>query len=1018
MKNINLSAWALTHPQMVLFLLLLMSIAGIVSYQNLGRKEDPDFAIKAMVVQAFWPGAGAEEVAEQVTDKLEKKLQQIPEIDFTSSYSKPGETLITITLREDVPSTRTPAVWTAVRNRLTDIQTTLPQGVQGPFFNDQFGDTFGNVYALTGDGLSYPELRDLAKAARNEFLRVPGVSRVDLVGEQAQRIYVEASTDKLASLGLDPAQFANALQSTNVIAPAGVIETNAERIRLKVSGEFDSVENIRELGVSIGNRILRLGDVAEVRRGLIDPPTFKMRFQGKPAIGLAISTRPGVDITQFGHVLNETAQRVLKSAPLGLEIHAVSDQPRIVTASIKEFTTSLLEAVIIVLAVSFVSLGLRTGLVVALSIPLVLAITFFCMYLLGIELQRISLGALIIALGLLVDDAIIAVEMMALKLEQGWDRFRAATHAYSVTAFPMLTGTLITAAGFMPVGFSKSSAGEYCFSLFQVVAIALIVSWLVAVIFTPFIGHRLLTEHKNAHEDEEAVYQSPLYVRVRRLVDFCVRQRAAVLLATLLAFCGSVALFVTAVPMEFFPNSQRPELMVHLWLPQGATFAATEQEVATFEKHLQNDPDIISATSFVGGGAPRYYLPLDVQMPHLNLAEIMVMTRDEAARERVVARLEALFEKDFPSVRGRVNRLANGPGGGYPVQFRVSGPDSAKVREIADQVAERMRAHPNVRNTNKDWGERLKSVAVQVDQDKVRRLGLSSRDIKAALHMALTGTSITQYLEGDKSLDVVGRLVAADRRDLNNIKDTKIYLRDGKHVPLTQVAHFSIESEESLLWRRNSLPTITVRSDVFGAKSLDVTTALQPRIDELSAKLPLGYLIETGGQAESSGKSQASIVAVIPATSVVVMVLLMLQLQNIGHMALVLITAPLGLIGVATIMAIFRIPFGFVAMLGVFALSGMIIRNSVILVVQIEQERKEGAPLWTAIVDSTVRRFRPIVLTALAAILAMIPLTRSVFWGPMAWAIMGGLMVATLLTLLVLPAMFAAWHRAKPVAAA
>jgi multidrug efflux pump len=684
---------------------------------------------------------------------------------------------------------------------------------------------------------------------------------------------------------------------------------------------------------------------------------------------------------------------------------------------VHEFKKSLAEAVAIVLVVSFFSLGLRTGLVVALSIPLVLALTFLAMYVLDIELQRISLGALIISLGLLVDDAIIAVEMMALKLEQGYDRFRAATYAYTATAFPMLTGTLITAAGFLPVGLAKSGSGEYVFSLFQVVGISLMLSWIVAVIFTPYLGFKLLKEHAGASEEhaqahEDAVYARGIYARFRGVVEWCLERRRWVIGTTVAAFIGSIGLF-GLVPQQFFPASDRPELMVDLWLPQAATFEASEAEVVALEKQLKEDPDVVAVTSYVGNGSPRFYLPLDVQTPNLNLGELMVMTKGGEARERVLAKIQHLFDTGVPNVRGRVNRLENGPPVGYPLQYRVFGADPAQVQSVADRVAAVMRADPHVQRVNQDWGERLKRLRVEVDQDKARALGISSRQIKEALQGSISGSQVTQYREGDDSLDVVARLIEPERTDLGNLKDAKIYLRDGKFVAVSQLARLSIDSEPSVLWRRNRVPTLTVRADVVGAEAPDVTLSLQDRLDTIAKDLPLGYGIEVGGAAESSAKAQASIFAVMPLMFAVVLLLLMLQLQDMKKMALVLLTAPLGLIGVAAVLAAFRIPFGFVAMLGVIALAGMIIRNSVILVVQIDHDLAAGATMWHAIVESTVRRMRPIVLTALAAILAMIPLTHSVFWGPMAWAIMGGLAVATLLTLLFLPALYASWYGAR-----
>jgi multidrug efflux pump len=1016
MRGPNLSEWALRNQQLILFMIIIFAVAGLYSYQHLGRKEDPEFTFKAMLVQAYWPGASAREMSDQVTDKLEKKLQEIAEIDYTRSYSRAGEAQITVSLLESVPAEQVPGVWYQVRKKIDDMRAQLPSDLQGPYFNDEFGDTFGNVYALTWDGFDYAEAKDFAEAARYEFLQLSDVMKVSFVGEQDEKIFVEASGAKLASLGIDPAKIVATLSSTNSVDRAGTVENTAERVNVRVSGAFTSLGAIREMGIRAGERTFRLGDIATVRRGYQDPPTLKMRFQGKEAIGIAVSMRKGGDVIRLGRDMNETVQRLQQAFPVGIRIDSVSDQPKVVQDSIGEFIKSLAEAVIIVLAVSFVALGMRVGFVVALSIPLVLAMTFLAMYMLDIDLQRVSLGALIVALGLLVDDAIIAVEMMALKLEQGWDRVRAATYAYTSTALPMLTGTLITAASFLPIGMAKTNAGEYTFSIFQVVGISLILSWIVAVLFTPYIAYKLLPDNMAQHgHDEDAVYQRPVYARFRRVVDWCVVNRRAVVATTVGLFVLSIALF-KFVPQQFFPESDRPELMVDLWLPQSASYAATEREVAAMEAALAGNEDIVSVASYVGVGSPRFYLPLDQQTPNLNFGQLVVMTKGEASRERVLSQIQDLFEHDFPLVRGRVTRLENGPPVGYPVQFRVSGPDDRMVGEIADQLSELMRANPNIRRVNTDAGEQVKVMRAEVDQDKLRMLGLSTREIAGTMQIGLSGFTTTQFREGDESIEVVARLEQAERTDLGNLEDAKLYLSDGRSVALSQVARLSLDAEDSILWRRNRVPTATVRADVEGAQGNDVTAALQPRIEALAKSLPLGYSIVVAGSSEASATSSAAIMSVVPVALVVILVLLMIQLRDMKKTALVLATGPLGLIGVTAILGIFRVPFGFVAMLGVIALFGMILRNSVILIAQIDSDLSRGVALWEAIVESAVRRLRPISLTALAAILAMIPLTRSTFWGPMAWAIMGGLLVATLLTLLFLPALYAMCYGAsRPV---
>jgi multidrug efflux pump len=1013
MRGPNLSEWALRNQQLILFMMLLFAIAGMYAYQHLGRKEDPEFTFKAMLVQAYWPGASAREMSEQVTDKLEKKLQEIAEIDYTRSYSRSGEAQITISLLESVPAAQVPDVWYQVRKKIDDMRPQLPSDLQGPYFNDEFGDTFGNIYALTWDGFSYAEAKNFAEAARYEFLQLPDVMKANFVGEQDEKIFIEASGAKLASLGVDPSAIVATLSSTNSIDSAGTVDNSAERVNVRISGAFTSLDSIRAIGIRAGDRTFRLGDIATVRRGYQDPPTLQMRFKGKEAIGIAVSMRKGGDVIRLGKQMTQTVARLQREFPVGIAIDAVSDQPKVVQDSIGEFVHSLAEAVIIVLAVSFIALGMRVGFVVALSIPLVLAMTFLAMYVLDIDLQRVSLGALIIALGLLVDDAIIAVEMMALKLEQGWDRLRAATYAYTSTAFPMLTGTLITAAGFLPIGMAKTNAGEYTFSIFQVVGISLILSWIVAVIFTPYIAFKLLPDNMAQHgHDEDAVYQRPVYARFRGIVDWCVVHRRVVVATTVGLFVLSIALF-KLVPQQFFPESDRPELMVDLWLPQGASYAATEREVKAMEQALAGSDDIMSVTSYVGVGSPRFYLPLDQQTPNINFGQLVVMTRGEESRERVLARIQDLFEHDFPLVRGRVTRLENGPPVGYPVQFRISGPDDRKVAGIADQVARLMRAHSNVRRVNSDAGEQVKVMRAEIDQDKVRMLGLSTREVARMMQIGLSGLVTTQFREGDEAIEIVARLEQAERTDLGNLKDAKLYLSDGRSVALSQVARLSLDAEDSILWRRNRVPTITVRADVEGAQGNDVTSALQPRIAELSKSLPLGYSIVVAGSSEASATSSAAIMSVVPIALVVILVLLMIQLRDMKKTALVLATGPLGLIGVTAILGTFRVPFGFVAMLGVIALFGMILRNSVILIAQIDSDLSRGCSLWEAIVESAVRRLRPISLTALAAILAMIPLTRSTFWGPMAWAIMGGLLVATLLTLLFLPALYAMCYGAS-----
>ncbi|MBN9420871.1 MAG: multidrug transporter AcrB [Candidatus Accumulibacter sp. 66-26] len=1029
MTHLNLSEWALRHRSMVAYLIIVLMLGGALSYFKLGRAEDPDFTFKAMVVRTLWPGATASEVELQVTERIEKKLQETPWVDVIRSSSKSGESLIFIVLKDYTPKKEVPEAWYQVRKKIGDIKHTFPAGVQGPFINDEFGDTFINIFALTGDGFDIGVLRKEADRIARELRLVPDVKKVELIGVQDDKIFVELSHTRLATLGISPQLIFDALQKQNAMAPAGFYDTASDRLRVRISGSFASEDSVRELAVQAGGRPFRLGDIATVRRGFTDPPAPRMRVQGQDAIGIAIAMNKGGDVIHLGENLRAEVARLQRDLPTGLDIHVVADQPQIVRESISLFMSSLAEAVIIVLAVSFLSLGLRTGTVVALSIPLVLAITFLLMAAFGIDLQRISLGALIIALGLLVDDAIIAVEMMVVKMEQGWDRFRAATFAYTSTAFPMLTGTLITAAGFTPVGFAKSGAGEYTFSIFAVVTIALLVSWIVAVVFTPYLGYKLLDPQKllaKAQRHGDDIYDTPFYRRVRASVEWCVAHRWIVIGATVGAFALSLVAFGTGVQKQFFPASSRDELLVDLWLPQGASLKATEARARKVEQLLLTDPELSKSvkhfSSYIGNGSPRFYLPLDQQLFNDNFAQFVVVSRNIEAREDLKQRLEKIFaaeDGEWSGLRARVLRLENGPPVGFPVQFRVSGEDLGALRKAAEEVAGVMRANPHVKDVNFDWNEMGKAIRLEVDQDRARALGVSTQELSAALNLLLAGTSVTQMREGDQLVDVVVRAAGDERQRLAALGDINVQTASGRYVPLAQVAKIHYELEEGLIWRRNRLPTVTVRADIRdGTQAPVISAQIDPQLAGVRAALPPGFRIELGGATEESAKGEASIKAVMPLMLLGVVTLLMIQLQSMGRTFLVLLTAPLGLIGVAIALLVFRVPFGFVANLGVIALSGMIMRNSVILVDQIEQDEKAGKPTWEAIVGSTVRRFRPIMLTAAAAILAMIPLTRSVFWGPMAVAIMGGLIVATLLTLLFLPALYAAWYRVRPVAAA
>ncbi len=1010
MSGLNLSAWALRHPSFVAYLIAVFMVGGCFAYLTLGRAEDPDFTIKTMVVSAEWPGATAREMELQITDRLEKKLQETPWLDYVQSYSKPGKSLIFVNLLDYAPNKEVPDAWYQVRKKLGDIHRDLPDGVKGPFFNDEFGDTYGTILAFTGDGFSPAELKDIVDDVRQELLRIPNVAKVDLIGVQEEKIFIEISHRKLANLGIDPLLIVRTLQQQNSMNSAGSIETASDKIYMRVSGDLKSVDAVREIGINANGRQFRLGDIARIYRAYADPPTPKFRYMQEDAIGLSISMTKGGDILKLGAGLTAEIAKLSRNLPVGIAIHPVSDQPRVVRHSVNEFMKTLAEAVAIVLSVSFLSLGLRTGLVVALSIPLVLAITFLAMLIFGIDLQRISLGALIIALGLLVDDAIISVEMMIVKMEQGMDRFTAATYAYTSTAFPMLTGTLVTAAAFMPVGFAKSSAGEYCFSIFAVVGLALLASWFVAVLFTPYLGYMLLPDVKLAQKHNETeVYQRGIYPKFRALVQGCLARRWLVVGVTLALFVFSIAMF-RYVEQQFFPFSDRPEVLIDLWLPQGSSILATERETKKAEALLRGDADIVNFVSYVGTGSPRFYLPLDQQLEHDNFAEIVVLTHDSTARERVLARLRKAFDNDFTLMRVRLNRLENGPPVGFPIQFRVSGRDIDKIRPIAEAVASIIRGNPHTRDVHLDWGEPNKVLYHEVDQYKARTLGISSQDISFALHTFLSGLDITAYREDNKLIEVLGRAEPSERRNPALVEETNIHTANGKSVPLSQLVYTRPGFEDGIIWRRNRFPTFTVRCDIRDdVQAPDVAAQIEPLLEPLRAKLPDGYRIELGGAVESSQKAQDSINAVMPVMLLTVVTLLMIQLHSVRKTILVLLTAPLGMIGVTAFLLLLKVPFGFVATLGVIALAGMVMRNSVILVDQIEHDIAAGLTPLDAITEATVRRLRPILLTAAAAILAMIPLSHSEFWGPMAVAIMGGLLVATVLTLFFLPALYAVW---------
>ena len=1020
----NLSVWALTHQNLVLYLFMLTLALGVFGYFHLGQSEDPPFTFKVMLVQAQWPGASALEVEEQVTNRIEKVVMESPFVETVRSFSQPGSVNIVVLARDSTPSKNMPDMFYQVRKRVNDIRYTLPQGVLGPFFNDEFGDTFGNIYALTGDGFSMAQLRDAADGIRKELLRVPNIAKVLLLGEQAERVYVELSNEKAANLGLSLQQLQTTLARQNAMVANGEFHTQSDRILVYPSGRFSDMEALRNLPLQIGDKTLKLADVANVQRGYAEPGADHFRYMGTEALGIGVSMQAGGDIIQLGKDLQTAMQRIQNRLPVGMDLHAVNDQPRAVQSSIREFLQVVFEAVVIVLAVSFISLGLRAGAVVALSIPLVLAGTFFCMYLFGIGLHKISLGSLILALGLLVDDAIIAIEMMALKLEEGFDRLKAASFAYETTAFPMLTGTLVTVAGFLPIATAASSTGEYTRSIFQVVAIALVLSWFAAVIIVPWLGYHLLKG--GVHERKQTgLFSWPGRVQqaiaagfgrfFKGLIRLCVRFPLTVILLTVLSFAGAGYAF-KFVQQQFFPDATRLELLVDLKLPQSASLAATEREVKAVEAYLQGQLEYIdNFVSYVGTGSPRFYLPLDQQLPNASFAQFVITTRDIPAREALRKELIALLDSaQFAQLRGRVLRLENGPPVGYPVQFRVSGDDLWVLRGLAEKVAEYMRANPHLRNVHLDWNELRKSLVLKVDNEKAIASGITQADINQALAGTLQGSAVGEFRQGDQTIPILVRGSEADRNSLETLLSLNIPTGNGRFIPLGQIARLEQAQEEGIIWHRDRTPTITIRGDIYSSvQAPTVTTEVMSRInaDGFADNLPLGYRFEIGGSVEESAKGSSSIQAGMPLFVVVVLSVLMLQLQSFQRVIMVVLTAPFGLIGVASFLLLFDKPFGFVAMLGTIALSGMIMRNSVILVDQIDRNIEQGMVPRTAVVEAAVRRFRPIMLTALAAILAMIPLSRSVFFGPMAVAIMGGLLVATLLTLLFLPAVYTVWFK-------
>ena len=1012
-KPFNLSRWAIGHASIARFLVGLIVVAGALGLMRMGQREDPEFTFRVMVVQAVWPGASLQDMEDQVVNKIERKLQETPHLDFVKSYSRAGSAVILVQVKGDTDAAQVQDAFYQVRKKVGDIRSDLPSGLLGPYFNDEFGDTFITLHSISGDGYSYPELKQFAIEARDMLLTTPGVEKAVIIGDQPQVIYIDVSSKALAERGLTLPDLQNAIKGQNSVDPAGTVDTGTRSVRISVEGDVKRAEDIRELRLRAGNQVTRLGDIATVTSGLQDPEQRKYRFDGHDSVQIGVVMAKGFKVTDVGTAIEETYQRFETALPYGVSVDQIANQPHVVTDAIGEFMRALAEALVIVLAVSFLSIGWRSGLVIAIAIPLVLSATFAIMYELGIDLQRISLGALIIALGLLVDDAMIVVELMERKLEEGLEKLDAASFAYSSTAFPMLTGTLITIAGFIPVGFAASAAGEYVRSLFYVVGIALVVSWFVAVYFTPWLGHMLLRQRSHAGNHHD-VFDTRFYRRLTATIGWAVRHRILVLALTFATFFASLWSF-QFIPQNFFPQSERPEILVDLWLPEGTSIKEVEREAEALEARMMDDPDKKFIATYIGEGAPRFFLPLDQQLANPNFAQLLVMANDEPARERLILKLRTILAEDFPVIRAKVDRLFLGPPTGWPVQMRVMGPDRQEVRRIADEVKARFAADPLLSAVHDDWLEPVPAMKLVIDQDRARALGVTSQRVRQMLQAAMSGAPLDTFRDGEETVSIVAREPGSDRSLLSAVDSVYVPTDFGGFVPVSQIAKVVPAMEQGIEWRRNRLPTISVRATLpDGVQSNDVVTRLYGEMADLRAKLPTGYTVEVQGGAEDSAESQASIAAKAPIMLAVIVLLLMVQLQHFGKAMLVLATGPLGIIGAALALLISGAPFGFVAILGVIALLGIIMRNSIILVDQIDQNVAAGMAPTDAIIGAAVSRFRPIMLTAMTAVLALIPISRGVFWGPLAYSMMGGILVATVLTVLVLPAGYALLFGREP----
>jgi len=1009
--KLNLTEWALGHRAVVLFLILVIGVGGMLGFTKLGQLEDPNFSVPSMTAVVIWPGATAQQIQDELLNRMEKKFEQLDHFEKIKTYARQGYGGMTITVVGGTSAADQQEAWYQARKKFSDLKLELPEGVIGPIFNDEYGDVTGLLYAVKSDGISHADLSDIAEDIKRRLLKVPMVKKVDLYGKQAKKVYVEFSHQRLAALGITPLQIAESLRNQNSVLASGSIDTAADRVLVRVTGQFATLDDIRNVPITAGGRLIRLGDFTTITRGYEDPPVYTVRHNGQQVLMLGITMTNDGNIVELGSAIEKAVAKVQAELPYGVELERVADQPTVVSESIWEFERSLLEALAIVLAVCLLSLGWRTGIVVGLSVPIVLGVVALVMLLAGWSLERVSLGSLIIALGLLVDDGIIAVEMMVVKMEAGWERLKAAAFSYESTAMPRLTGALITVAAFMPIGFAQSTTGEYAGGIFWIVGTAVLFSWVVSGIITPYLAVKMLPKDFGKGQHHGDPYDTRFYRKLRRLIDLAIARRWWVIGATVAAFAASLY-GARLVPQQFFPSSSRPELVVELTLKEGASFAATSAQVKKMESLLAREEDVRFYTAYTGAGQPRFYLSLNPELPNPGYAVFVVMTKDMEARERVRTRLMASVNEQFPEVWVRVTRLELGPPVGFPVQFRVVGPDTQKVREIAREVEAAVASSPKVRDVQLDWNDPVRTLKVAIDQDKARALGLAPADVALVTQTVMNGATLSQLREREDLIDIVARAVPAERLDLDTLKDVNLFTRQGTVVPLSAVAQVNYVLEEPVLWRRNRDMAITVRADVKdGEQGVSVTQSIRPLLKPIEARLPFGYRIDVGGAVEESDKANQALAAVFPAMLVTILAILMLQLQSFSLMAMVFLTAPLGLIGVVAALLVFHAPLGFVAILGVTALSGMIMRNSVILVDQVQAEMAEGRDPWNAVLEAAVHRTRPVALTAAATVLAMIPLTRSIFWGPMAIAIMGGLTVATILTIFFVPALYAAWFR-------